>query len=111
MIIININKFFFFPIGAGAGGSSASYWLKETFVKPNSSVWLNFNATIYEKSSIVGRRAKVVNFESNDGEKFNIELGAALFADNNYHIIEAAKKFGLESVYYGEEVPDTRAGM
>nr|CAG8496430.1 10102_t:CDS:10 [Entrophospora candida] len=94
----------------GAGGSSASYWLKETFNNSNSSS-LKFNTTIYEKSSIIGGRAKVVEFESVNGEKFNIELGGSLFIDSNYHIINASKQFGLEFIYYGEETPNARNGM
>ncbi|CAJ0766250.1 9649_t:CDS:2, partial [Entrophospora sp. SA101] len=94
----------------GAGGSSASYWLKETFNNSNSSS-LKFNTTIYEKSSIIGGRAKVVEFESVNGEKFNIELGGSLFIDRNYHIINASKQFGLELIYYGEETPNARNGM
>ncbi|CAJ0831263.1 14971_t:CDS:2, partial [Entrophospora sp. SA101] len=93
-------------IGAGAGGSSASYWLKEAFT--NSS--LNVNTTVYEQSSIVGGRAKTIKFEYN-GEKFNIELGATLFIDDNYNMFNSAKKFGLEFIKPGEEVPDARFGI
>jgi prenylcysteine oxidase/farnesylcysteine lyase len=100
---ININCFI---LGAGAGGSSASYWLKEAFT--NTS--LNINTTIYEQSSIVGGRAKIIKVVYN-GEEINIELGASLFIDVNYNMYNFTKKFGLEFIGNNEEIPDARFGV
>lgn len=93
-------------IGAGAGGSSAAYWISNAFV--NSSV--KIDTTVYEQSSRIGGRTEIIKFER-DGLSIPIELGASLFVDVNYHIIENAKKFGLEFMEYGEEMENSRSGM
>ncbi|CAG8630998.1 12395_t:CDS:2 [Funneliformis mosseae] len=92
--------------GAGAGGSSAAYWVSEAFA--NSSV--KINTTIYEQSSIVGGRVNVINFERDD-INIPIELGASIFVDVNYHLVENAKKFGLEFIKYGEELENSKMGI
>ncbi|POG79635.1 hypothetical protein GLOIN_2v1524591, partial [Rhizophagus irregularis DAOM 181602=DAOM 197198] len=61
-------------IGAGAGGSSAAYWISNAFV--NSSV--KVDTTVYEQSSRIGGRTEIINFER-DGITIPIELGASIF--------------------------------
>ncbi|CAB4426785.1 unnamed protein product [Rhizophagus irregularis] len=93
-------------IGAGAGGSSAAYWISNAFV--NSSV--KVDTTVYEQSSRIGGRTEIINFER-DGITIPIELGASIFVDVNYHIVENSKKFGLEFINYGEEMEDSKTGI
>jgi prenylcysteine oxidase / farnesylcysteine lyase len=92
--------------GAGSGGSSAAYWVSEAFV--NSSV--KINTTVYEQSSRIGGRTEIIKYER-DGIIIPIELGASIFVDVNYYMIENAKKFGLEFINYGEEMEDSKTGM
>ncbi|CAB5377150.1 unnamed protein product [Rhizophagus irregularis] len=93
-------------IGAGAGGSSAAYWISNAFV--NSSV--KVDTTVYEQSSRIGGRTEIINFER-DGITIPIELGASIFVDVNYHLVENSKKFGLEFINYGEEMEDSKTGI
>ncbi|RIA97442.1 Prenylcysteine lyase-domain-containing protein [Glomus cerebriforme] len=91
---------------AGAGGSSAAYWVSEAFA--NSSV--KINTTVYEQSSRIGGRTKIIKYER-DGISIPIELGASIFVDVNYYIVENAKKFGLEFMKYGEEMENSKTGI
>ncbi|CAI2183377.1 9495_t:CDS:2 [Funneliformis geosporum] len=103
------KQFAYFEVpqqSAGAGGSSAAYWVSEAFA--NSSV--KINTTIYEQSSDVGGRVKLINFER-DGINIPIELGASIFVDVNYHLVENAEKFGLEFIKYGEELENSKMGI
>ncbi|GES94549.1 prenylcysteine lyase [Rhizophagus clarus] len=93
-------------IGAGAGGSSAAYWISNAFT--NSSV--KIDTTVYEQASHIGGRTEIIKFER-DGITIPIELGASLFVDVNYNIVENAKKFGLEFIQYGEEMENSRTGI
>ena len=69
-------------IGAGAGGSSFVYALR------NDS---RFDISVYEQSSIVGGRAKALNFHNS-----TIELGASIFSINNFLMLNASKEFNLQ---------------
>ncbi|CAG8460034.1 15371_t:CDS:2 [Acaulospora colombiana] len=91
---------------AGAGGSSVAYYLSKSYTNTSKPI----SITVYEKESQVGGRVHIVNFERND-TKISIELGASIFVDLNYHLVNAAKKFGLEFMEYEEEYPDSRLGI
>ncbi|RIB08319.1 Prenylcysteine lyase-domain-containing protein [Gigaspora rosea] len=93
-------------IGAGAGGSSAAYWISEAFANSSTSV----KTTVYEQLPQVGGRALVYNY-TRDNTQIFIELGASLFIDVNYHMTNSAKKFGLEFINYGEELPNAKVGI
>lgn len=93
-------------IGAGAGGSSAAYWISEAFANSSASV----KTTVYEQLPQVGGRALVYNY-TRDNTQIFVELGASLFIDANYHMTNSAKKFGLEFINYGEELPNAKVGI
>ncbi|CAG8542970.1 22747_t:CDS:2 [Cetraspora pellucida] len=92
--------------GAGAGGSSASYWISEAFGNSSTSI----KTTVYEQFSQVGGRALVYNY-TRDNTQIFVELGASLFIDVNYHMTNSAKKFGLEFINYGEELNNSKVGI
>jgi len=92
-----INYHHYYLIGAGAGGSSAAYWISEAFA--NSSV--KVNTTVYEQSPRIGGRAEIMKYKR-DGVDVLIELGASLFVDVNYYVAENSEKFGLEFIKAGE---------
>ncbi|CAG8443653.1 11248_t:CDS:10 [Ambispora leptoticha] len=93
-------------LGAGAGGTSAAYFLSEKF--ENTS--LKIESTIFERSNYVGGRSTVVKFVR-DEQEYPIELGASIFIDVNYHLANSAKKFGLEYEYFGKKFPGARLGI
>lgn len=80
-------------IGAGAGGSSAAYYLQK---------YTNhgFNITIYEKSNHVGGRTATVLI----GEESShlVETGASIFVSANKIISKAVEDFNLETQLFRE---------
>ncbi|CAG8607994.1 13357_t:CDS:2, partial [Acaulospora morrowiae] len=93
-------------IGAGAGGTSAAYYLAKSYANISKPI----DITIYEKEPQVGGRTCIVYFERNN-TRIPFELGASIFIDRNYHMFNAAKRFGLELVKYGEEYPGSRSAI
>ncbi|CAG8509062.1 3443_t:CDS:2 [Racocetra fulgida] len=91
---------------AGAGGSSASYWISEAFANSSTSI----KTTVYEQLSQVGGRALIFNY-TRDNTQVLVELGASIFIDANYHMTNSAIKFGLEFINYGEELKNPKAGI
>ncbi|PWN36762.1 uncharacterized protein FA14DRAFT_140693 [Meira miltonrushii] len=85
-------------IGAGAGGSSAAYFLSKAQTKLEN---LGFGAqgidiTLFERDERIGGRTTVVH--AYDDENLPaIELGASIFADVNKNLQRASKQFNLET--------------
>lgn len=85
-------------IGAGAGGSSAAYFLSKAQTKLEN---LGFGAqgidiTLFERDERIGGRTAVVH--AYDDENLPaIELGASIFADVNKNLQRASKQFNLET--------------
>lgn len=80
-------------IGAGAGGSSAAYYLQK---------YTNhgFDITIYEKSNYVGGRTKTVPI---DGEtSYLVETGASIFVSANKILSKAVEDFNFETQTFRE---------
>ncbi|SCU98809.1 LADA_0H15500g1_1 [Lachancea dasiensis] len=74
-------------IGAGAGGSSAAYYLQK-FTSHG------YNITIFEDNGYIGGRSTTIkNYDPN--YPFDIELGGSVFVDANKILFNAAKEFNL----------------
>ncbi|RHZ82779.1 hypothetical protein Glove_103g276 [Diversispora epigaea] len=93
-------------IGAGAGGSSAAYFLANSF--RNTSIPVSI--TVYEKESVVGGRTNSIIFERNN-TKYVVEMGASIFVEINYHLINASKKFGLELISFTDGYPEAKTAV
>ncbi|KAG0159512.1 hypothetical protein PDIDSM_75960 [Penicillium digitatum] len=76
-------------IGAGAGGSFAAYQLRKLADEADIPV----NITVYERESFVGGRSTTVNVF--DDPAYPIELGASIFVQINYNLVNASRDFGL----------------
>ncbi|KAH8832141.1 Prenylcysteine lyase-domain-containing protein [Flagelloscypha sp. PMI_526] len=77
-------------VGAGAGGSSASYWIK----KAKERFGVNIDIDIFEKSNYIGGRSTVVHPYNNTAYR-PVELGASIFIEANKNLWRAADEFGL----------------
>ncbi|KAK9479350.1 Prenylcysteine lyase-domain-containing protein [Lipomyces japonicus] len=73
-------------IGAGAGGTSAAYYLQ----KYSKS---GYDITIFEKNSYIGGRSTTINVHNDS--RWPIELGASIFVQENLNLVNAAKEFEL----------------
>ncbi|CCE85178.1 Piso0_004760 [Millerozyma farinosa CBS 7064] len=80
-------------IGAGAGGSSAAYYLQK---------YTNhgFNITIYEKSNYIGGRATTVPIGGNSS--YLVETGASIFVSANKILSKAVEDFNFETQAFRE---------
>jgi prenylcysteine oxidase/farnesylcysteine lyase len=76
-------------IGAGAGGSFAAYQLRKLADETNTPVEI----TVYERESYVGGRSTTVNVF--DDPAYPIELGASIFVQVNYNLVNASRDLGL----------------
>ncbi|KOS37865.1 hypothetical protein ACN38_g11319 [Penicillium nordicum] len=76
-------------IGAGAGGSFAAYQLRKLADKADIPV----DITVYERESYVGGRSTTVNVFDNPA--YPIELGASIFVQINYNLVNASRDLGL----------------
>ncbi|TNY24016.1 Prenylcysteine lyase-domain-containing protein [Rhodotorula diobovata] len=109
-------------IGAGAGGSSAAYFLSH-FGKLKD-LGLETDVTIYEQADHVGGRSTVVWPWNDDplsdprplGADKNdtlyeppVEMGASVFVAANKNLVKAVSAFGLELDAYGGEEGQTAA--
>ncbi|CAH8605956.1 unnamed protein product [Dicrocoelium dendriticum] len=70
-------------IGAGMGGATAAYYLRQLF---GSEVGI----TVFEQSGRIGGRIKSANFAGQ-----LIETGASIYHTSNLYMVNFAKKFGL----------------
>ncbi|OQE15192.1 hypothetical protein PENFLA_c033G10694 [Penicillium flavigenum] len=76
-------------IGAGAGGSFAAYQLRKLADEANIPV----DITVYERESYVGGRSTTVDVF--DDPAYPIELGASIFVQVNYNLVNASRDLGL----------------
>ncbi|KAJ5130592.1 Prenylcysteine oxidase [Penicillium bovifimosum] len=76
-------------IGAGAGGSFAAYQLRKLADEANTPV----DITVYERESYVGGRSTTVDVF--DDPAYPIELGASIFVQVNYNLVNATRDLGL----------------
>ncbi|KAM0634131.1 hypothetical protein ACHAPW_002673 [Verticillium nonalfalfae] len=76
-------------IGAGASGSAAAYYLSKFAEEDGSLV----NITVFERTDRIGGRTLTVNAYDSPSEP--IELGASIFVDANYILINATREFNL----------------
>ncbi|KAI9661300.1 MAG: hypothetical protein M1821_009627 [Bathelium mastoideum] len=90
-------------IGAGAGGASAAYFLKQYA----SETGANVNVTIFERNPYIGGRSTTVNAWDDPTEP--VELGASIFVEVNKNLVKAAKDFNL-STNVMSETPSSSNG-
>ncbi|BGO89087.1 hypothetical protein NBRC10512_003832 [Rhodotorula toruloides] len=95
-------------VGAGAGGSSAAYFLRH--FGDLKGAGLETEVTVYDTAEYVGGRSTVI-WPWND-DPFSpprnasdppVELGASIFVSANKHLQKARKVFELEEDAYGGE--------
>ncbi|KAL9095465.1 MAG: hypothetical protein Q9165_002336 [Trypethelium subeluteriae] len=76
-------------IGAGAGGTSAAYFLKQYAAEAGTNVKI----TIFDRNPYIGGRSITVNAWDDSAEP--VELGASIFVQVNKNLVNAAKHFNL----------------
>ncbi|KAG9083440.1 hypothetical protein FS749_006028 [Ceratobasidium sp. UAMH 11750] len=81
-------------IGAGAGGSSAAYWI--SLAKRRISPGTQLDIDVYDKNNYIGGRSTVVNPYGNTTYT-PIEQGAAIFTSHNKNMMRAVSEFGFET--------------
>lgn len=80
-------------VGAGAGGSSAAYFLNQ-FVE-SSGYDTPVEITIFDSNTYIGGRTTTVNaFED---KNYPVELGASIFVKINHILYNATRDFGLST--------------
>ena len=89
-------------IGAGAGGSSAAYYLQRF---ANNS----FDVTIFERSKSVGGRTATVPLKNSS--KHQAEVGASIFVSANKILSLAVENFDLETQEYGDNAKKDSVGI
>jgi prenylcysteine oxidase/farnesylcysteine lyase len=109
-------------IGAGAGGSSAAFWISKAKERSNIDVEVD----VYERASYIGGRecsciksshgllvthhellGSTVVYPYDDSTYAPIELGASIFVDANKNMMRASKEFNLSLSDFGDEFADT----
>ncbi|KAK9855926.1 Farnesylcysteine lyase [Penicillium brevicompactum] len=76
-------------VGAGAAGSFTAYQLRKLADETDTPVEI----TVYERDSYVGGRSTTVNVF--DDPAYPIELGASIFVQVNYNLVNASRDLGL----------------
>ncbi|OAX43623.1 FAD/NAD(P)-binding domain-containing protein [Rhizopogon vinicolor AM-OR11-026] len=89
-------------IGAGAGGSSAAFWIS----KAKERYGINVEIDVYERSDYVGGRTTVI-YPYNDTTLTPLELGGSIFVDANKNLMRASKEFNLTLTAFEDEDSDT----
>ncbi|KIJ31067.1 hypothetical protein M422DRAFT_267276 [Sphaerobolus stellatus SS14] len=87
-------------IGAGAAGSSATYWLARA---SNRSKEVEFEIEVFEGEGYIGGRSTVV-FPHNSKAFQPVKLGASIFVTANKDLIHVAQEFGLTLTAPGGEL-------
>ncbi|KAL1748875.1 Prenylcysteine lyase-domain-containing protein [Schizophyllum fasciatum] len=85
-------------IGAGAGGSSAAFWI----AKAKERFGLNVEVDVYEKESHVGGRSTIV-YPYNDTTLPAVELGGSIFVEANKNLWRASQEFNLTLRDFNDE--------
>ncbi|KAH8424016.1 putative prenylcysteine lyase [Aspergillus melleus] len=77
-------------IGAGAAGSNTAYSLRKYADASSTPV----DITVFERASYIGGRSTTVNVFGNPA--YPVELGASIFVQANYNLVNASRDLGLE---------------
>jgi len=85
-------------IGAGAGGSSAAFWI----AKAKERYGLDVEVDVFERNGYIGGRSTVV-YPYNNTELEPVELGASIFVKVNKNMWRATEEFGLERIDFGDD--------
>ncbi|KAK0208424.1 Prenylcysteine lyase-domain-containing protein [Desarmillaria ectypa] len=86
-------------IGAGAGGSSAAFWIS----KAKERFGLDLEVDVYESLSYIGGRSTVV-YPYNDPSRYApVELGASIFVAANRNLWRASEEFNLTRTQWGDD--------
>nr|BAH22596.1 hypothetical protein [Pholiota nameko] len=91
-------------IGAGAGGSSASFWIS----KAKERFGLDVEIDVYERNDYIGGRSTIV-YPYNDSSLPELELGASIFVEANKNLWRASDEFNLTRRNFHSE--DYEAGI
>ncbi|KAG2753348.1 FAD/NAD(P)-binding domain-containing protein [Suillus brevipes Sb2] len=89
-------------IGAGAGGSSAAFWIS----KAKEKFGIDVEIDVYERSDYIGGRSTVV-YPYNDTTFAPLELGASIFVDANKNLMRASKEFNLTLTAFEDDDSNT----
>ncbi|KAF8656393.1 hypothetical protein AX16_002578 [Volvariella volvacea WC 439] len=88
-------------IGAGAGGSSAAFWIS----KAKERFGLQVEIDVYEQSDYIGGRSTVV-YPYDDKSLPPLELGASIFVQANKNLWRASDEFNLKRDDFSGEDDD-----
>ncbi|EJD04227.1 uncharacterized protein FOMMEDRAFT_146234 [Fomitiporia mediterranea MF3/22] len=85
-------------IGAGAGGSSAAFWLSKAKTRAGVSVEVD----VFERAAYVGGRSTTV-FPYDDRTLDPVELGASIFVTANKNLWRASQEFNLTKLVLDDD--------
>ncbi|KAG8910746.1 hypothetical protein FRC01_006155 [Tulasnella sp. 417] len=85
-------------IGAGAGGSSAAFWIQKAKERHGMDVQVD----VFERLNRVGGRVTTVH-PYDDTNLPPQELGASIFVPENKNLFRAAREFGLDLIELFDE--------
>ncbi|KAI1312647.1 hypothetical protein EDD11_002884 [Mortierella claussenii] len=97
-------------IGAGAGGSSTAFYLRQFLEPPQTSYKHDHTITLFEQSDKIGGRCSAFRVRhhptplGNQREYEYIEEGASIFVKVNENLVDAAKEFGLKTKPLDDEL-------
>ncbi|KAF9268443.1 hypothetical protein L218DRAFT_919088 [Marasmius fiardii PR-910] len=89
-------------IGAGAGGSSAAFWV----TKAKERFGVDVAVDVYEKASYIGGRSITVQ-PFDDPSLPPVEIGASIFVEANRNLMRATQFFNLSLQGFGGEDGDS----
>ncbi|EIN13466.1 FAD/NAD(P)-binding domain-containing protein [Punctularia strigosozonata HHB-11173 SS5] len=93
-------------VGAGAGGSSAAFWIS----KAKERWGLDVEVDVYERNSHVGGRSTTIH-PYNDTSLRPIELGASVFVEANKNLWRATEEFNLTRYDFTNGDDDSKNGI
>ncbi|OCH92435.1 FAD/NAD(P)-binding domain-containing protein [Obba rivulosa] len=85
-------------VGAGAGGSSAAFWI----AKAKERFGLDVEVDVFEKNDYIGGRSTVVYPYGNISLE-PVELGASIFVKANKNLWRATEEFELDRVGFEDD--------
>ncbi|KAG9004827.1 hypothetical protein FRB90_010689 [Tulasnella sp. 427] len=88
-------------IGAGAGGSSAAFWINKAKERQD----MNVEVHVFDKYDYVGGRSIVIH-PYDDPSLGATELGASIFVRANKNLFRAVEEFGLNVTNLADEDDD-----
>lgn len=93
-------------VGAGVSGSSAAYFLAKARQQladngipgcDGGNIPKNLHITVFERSERIGGRVLAIH-PLNDSNILPLDIGASIFANVNYNMINATRKFKLHRI-------------